>query len=347
MNVVALTLLALLGSISLALANNECDPAKLLVRDAGTEFVSYYEKLGLTDIYKDDTAKKTKTSVDVPGTGSANSSDEVTRRIEKQFNLQHEESYQFARAYLSLSNAARDAYIACLKSRTDHVFVTPNLGIMDNSDTSVEIELEHFLNELGQAPPRFHGSVVVRGGASLASHQSPTFMIQVGQKITANITRDLDKAFTVIVKVGSEEQTLSIPARTAFHLVRELRYSNNVSLSNHARRGNVEKEVVCVSLADGDDAIFIPGSDAFVTTSLKLADWGRFSETQTSQNSRQICREAATYDIAKNGDPIAAACGFVVAEVIARIPRDQVSSRFAGRPPYVTNDPALACKIIK
>jgi hypothetical protein len=91
-------------------------------------------------------------------------------------------------------------------------------------------------------------------------------------------------------------------------------------------------------------AVLIPGSAELVTPVRRVSSGGIFNVLPGSKtyDPKKVCRTASAYDTGTNGVDIGV-CGYLVAAVLVRIPRENAKSKYADQPPYAV-DPATVCK---
>jgi hypothetical protein len=342
--VVQCFVLNLTMGITTPLLADECDPSKILIQDSAQRTSVIYEQLGI----KEKTNESTRTAEHRSGSFSipeivvlsAAQSKEFSAALQNKFNLNFTGQYQYAEAYLQLSDAARKAYKDCLEAKTKHVYLTPAVDIMDSQDTFVEIKIEHYITN---APVDV--STTVDGGAKLQPDQPEQFKMYPGGKINVRFHRNLDAPFTLLVQAGSEAETLEIPARDQFRYVRELRYSKN-AVWGHAGNGVHETHQLCIEIEAGDDAVLIPGSESLITPVRSIGRGGQFRDQPrkpSAYDPKKVCGEGESYDDGTKGVDIKV-CGLLVASVTAKIPRNEGNSKFGMQPSYAANGTA-ACKL--
>jgi hypothetical protein len=322
------------GGSSLA---DECDPAKILIRDSAERIVQIYEMLNIRTT-TDQTNKQSNAATANYAGLNATHNVEFANALKRTFNLSFEGQYQSAEAYLRLPDNARKAYESCLDAQTKNLYLTPSLDIMSSESTYITIKLRDFVTT-----DPVEVSVSLTGDARL--DQDATFKMNPGGKRVVRVKRNLDMPFTLHVQAGKDEQSLSVPGRERFKIARELRYSPN-QYWGHGVDRQAQTHILCIDLAADDDAILVPGSDSIVTPYRVISKGGIFSDNAVAPqtyNTKQVCRQGIATDDGTNNVSLAV-CGFVVASVIARVPIEQSESKYGAKPAYVSNERDIVCK---
>jgi hypothetical protein len=212
---------------------DECDPSKILLFDSANRSLQIKEKLdqkSTTDTA--DTRKQGSTGsfsfLDM-FTASRGESADFTSTLKKTFSSFYEGQYQSAESYLQLSDNAKEAFKACLESKTKHLFIYPSNDVMGSTDTFVAVKLESYVESK-------EVKVTIRvDGAKLAKGQADTLAMSPGGTENIRIVRDLDKPFTVHVRAGNETEYLSVSAQNKFKLVREISSATSGMVARPAR----------------------------------------------------------------------------------------------------------------
>jgi hypothetical protein len=127
---------------------DECDPTKILMADSVNKSIDIKERLDQST--SRDTSDKTKEGSSGNYYGiSGGQNLEFEKVLKERFQLHFEGDYRYAASYLQLSQRAKDAYVACLESKNQHVFVYPADDVMSAENTYVKVRLETYIQSQG------------------------------------------------------------------------------------------------------------------------------------------------------------------------------------------------------
>jgi hypothetical protein len=266
-------------------------------------------------------------------TASGGEADTFTKTLIDKFKLDFRQRDRKWETYTWLSDNARDAYIACLKSNDQNVFLIPSDNAMNSAEMSITVQLRPFV--ISRDIP---GQVSVSNGTVVG--RQTHFIMQPNGRTIFRINRDLTKSLNFAAQVGSEAREISLPPQDPYKYQRELRYSSNITKYGHACDDCHDTHQICVRLDNDDDAVIIPGSAKF-NPIVDVQDGLTFSTSPVGPyNSREACL-AGGQNVGRNNANLNE-CGYATAEVLVRIGRDDKQSAKAAPPAYV-KDPKT-CK---
>lgn len=257
-----LSALAILMASILA-AEAECDPAVILQQNHLAYEHNTWTDLAYLDSLKQHNmnSEASSASVSIPQYGSLSGGDQqqYVSDIEKllQINFNNEDRQWLLLSYLP--DEAVQAYEDCLQHDNQNLYVKPTLGML-SEDFFVDIKLRPWIKS-GQEFPVEIGNFI--NGSRVGSGK---LKIEEGGSLTIHVRRHLDKYFGMSVTVGKETQKVVLPPQPMV-IIQETRFATDpMDLytgrdTNRDRNGNS-----CVSIANGDPAIIIPGTVQFTKT---------------------------------------------------------------------------------
>jgi hypothetical protein len=222
-----------------------------------------------------------------------------------------------------LSENAKEAYEACLRSTKENVFVTPSDNAMTSENMWISIEVRPY-------PVQTTFSAKVSAVNADIAADDKSFSMAPGDKRNIVLKRDLTKTLIVNVQVGGESTIVSLPAQEPYVYKRELRYSRTTTKYGHPSDEDHDTHQICVQLDADDDAVIIPNT-AHLTRIIDSEQGITFSTNQVGNyNSRQVCLAGAENVHVNNAN--LNVCGYLTTEVLARIPRGSNESTKAKEP---------------
>ena len=259
-----------------------CDPAQFLKY----EEIKYSNDIALQMIMVDSLSQSARDKIDASGgfvyagvPVSVSGARDVSNALSKQLRIEFQGSQRTWYTISKLSPTGKDAYLACLKDNKDN-FQLELVGDVIGSDRFVILvkstPKEPLSNRLPVSATATNGRVI-SSDKTILSTKGATIVVE----------RDPTKETIVIVRVGDDPQTITLPPRPNTIAV-EIRDSKPEGHQIWGSRDNIAP-TLCINLTNEEQNVaIIPGSFT-MHTNIQNANMGGIYLRGQTVNTRSAC----------------------------------------------------------